>query len=58
MFIIDREALTAKFCLAPVVLAHNLGFSATELRRLERLVSVNRAQLLERWDYEYGNIAR
>jgi hypothetical protein len=51
---IDRDALSAKFWLNPVSLARNLGFGARELRRLERLVTDNQAQLLEAWHGYFG----
>jgi hypothetical protein len=33
---VDRDAQSAKFWLNPVSLARNLGFSAKELRRIEK----------------------
>jgi hypothetical protein len=36
--------------LNPVVLARNLGFSARELRQIERLVTSNHVRLLEGWN--------
>jgi hypothetical protein len=47
---VDRDNLSAKFWLNPVGLARNLGFSARELRQLERLALSNQAQLLEAWN--------
>ena len=47
---VDRDNLSAKFWLNPVGLARNLGFSASELRQIERLVVSNQAQLLEAWN--------
>ncbi|MFH1265092.1 MAG: DUF4160 domain-containing protein [Planctomycetota bacterium] len=35
---VDRDELSAKFWLVPVGLARNLGFSAHELRTIERLL--------------------
>ncbi len=52
---IDRDDLSAKFWLNPVALARNLGFSAIELRRIERQVSIHQSELLERWYAEYGH---
>jgi hypothetical protein len=49
---IDRDDLTCKFWLDPVVLARNLGFSAKELREMERLVIDNQQEFLEAW-HEY-----
>ena len=35
---VDRDDESAKFWLAPVALASNLGFTTVELRRVQRLV--------------------
>ena len=51
---VDREDLSAKFWLKSVALASNLGFSASELRKLEKIVSGHQTELLERWYKEYG----
>ena len=47
---VDRDNLSAKFWLNPVSLAVNLGFSARELRQVERIVRENQVQLLEAWN--------
>ena len=47
---VDRDDLSAKFWLAPVTLARNLGFTAVELRGIYRLVSQHEARLLEAWN--------
>lgn len=49
---IDRDEQSCKFWLEPLSLARNLGFSAKELRDLEKLVINNQQQLLEAW-HEY-----
>ena len=54
---VDRDELSAKFWLDPVTLARNLGFGASELRKVERIVSGHQAQLLERWFEEYGHVS-
>ncbi len=51
---VDRDNLSAKFWLNPVSLARNLGFSARELRQVERLVKENQAELLEAWNGYFG----
>ena len=51
---IDRERLSAKFWLAPVSLARNLGFKPIELSRIEHLVSEHESQLLEAWNGHFG----
>jgi Domain of unknown function (DUF4160) len=35
---VDRDDQSAKFWLGPVALVRNLGFRATELRRVQRLI--------------------
>lgn len=52
---IDRDSQTAKFWLAPVGLALNLGFAARELAKLERLVSENQSTLIEAWDEYFSS---
>ena len=51
---VDRDDQSAKFWLAPVGLARNLGFTAVELRRVQRLVADNEPQLLEAWREYFG----
>ena len=50
----DDEAIQTQLKLVsvPVALARNLGFSATELRRVQRLVEEHEPRLLEAW-HEY-----
>jgi hypothetical protein len=55
---VDRDELSAKFWLNPVALARNLGFNASELRKIERVVSAHQSELLERWHKEYGRKSR
>ena len=50
---VDRDDQSAKFWLDPVSLARNLGFSAVELRKIQRLVTDNQA-LLEAWHEYFG----
>jgi hypothetical protein len=51
---IDRDDQSCKFWIEPVALARNLGFSAKELRDLERLVIDNQQRLLEAWHEYFG----
>jgi uncharacterized protein DUF4160 len=44
---VDRDEQSAKFWLAPVALARNLGFNAVELRRIQSLVAEHEAVLVE-----------
>ena len=52
---VDRENLSAKFWLETVSLARNRGFTARELRQLERIVVDNREKLLEAWHEYFGD---
>ncbi len=47
---VDHNNQSAKFWLAPVALARNLGFSGAELRRVQRLVEEHEPRLLEAWN--------
>jgi len=49
---IDRDNNSCKFWLDPVALARNLGFSAKELRDIEKIIIEHQQHLLEAW-YEY-----
>jgi hypothetical protein len=51
---IDLDDQSCKFWIEPVALARNLGFSAKELRDLERLVIDNQQRLLEAWHEYFG----
>ena len=46
---IDRDRSSAKFWLESVELASNIGFSAKELRKLQKLVAEYQTTLLEAW---------
>ncbi len=50
----DRDNQSAKFWIAPVALARNMGFGAKELRVLERLIADHEATLLEAWNEYFG----
>ncbi len=52
---VDRGDQSAKFWLSPVALARNLGYSAEELRRIERTVMEHQRVLLEAWNDYFGN---
>lgn len=54
---IDRGDLSAKFWLAPVALARNLGFRAHELRELREIVESHQKEFLEQW-YGYFGTSR
>lgn len=46
---VDRESFSVKFWLEPISLARNIGFSARDLREVQRLISKNQKELLEAW---------
>ena len=52
---VEREDLEAKFWLRPVSLAANHGFSASELRDLQRLVEEHCQTLLAAYIRIHGN---
>jgi hypothetical protein len=51
---VDRDALSAKFWLKPVVLARNFGFNAGELGRIEAIIEEHQQKLLEAWNGYFG----
>jgi len=52
---VDRERFSAKFWLQPVSLARNLGFSATELRKVQTVLEKHQQALLEAWNGYFGD---
>lgn len=46
---VDAGGSTAKFWLEPVALHYNIGFSARELRVIERVVLDQQSAFLEAW---------
>jgi hypothetical protein len=48
------DASSAKFWLNPVGLARNLGFRATDLRKVEGIIREKQNQLLEAWNGYFG----
>jgi hypothetical protein len=51
---VDRDACSAKFWLAPVRLARNLGFAGHELRKIEGLIRHWERIFLETWYERFG----
>ena len=51
---VDRDQASCKFWLSPVRLASNLGFRATELRDIERLIANHVDDLLNAWEAVHG----
>jgi hypothetical protein len=52
---VDRDDRTAKFWLAPVALARNLGFSPGELSKVEKVIQRHQRALLEAWNEYFGS---
>lgn len=55
---VDLDEQSDKFWLSPVALARNLGFSARELRAIERIVIEHEQSLLEVWYEHFRRQAR
>ena len=51
---VEREDHIAKFWLDPIRLQRSRGFNRVELRRIQRLINENHAQLLEAWHGYFG----
>ena len=51
---VDRDEKSTKFWLNPVALARNLGFSARELGKIEKIVQKNKTSLVEAWNEDFG----
>ncbi len=51
---VDRDQSSCKIWLSPVAMSSNLGFSARELREIERLVRLNSVTLLREWREFHG----
>lgn len=51
---VDSGESTAKFWLGPVAVHYNLGFSARELRAIERIVLQHQKKFMEAWDAYFG----
>jgi hypothetical protein len=51
---VDRDDKSAKFWLDPVALARNLGFSAVEVARIQRMVESEQQKLLQSWNDHFG----
>jgi hypothetical protein len=51
---VRRDDSVAKFWLDPVRMEFSVGLSASEIRRVERIIAENRRTLVERWDEYFG----
>jgi hypothetical protein len=51
---VDAGGTTAKFWLQPVSLHYNIGFSARELRVVERITREHREEFIEAWNAYFG----
>lgn len=52
---VDRERYSAKFWLTPIQLARNIGYTAHELRVIEKIILENKSELLEAWNGYFGS---
>lgn len=50
-----RDDDMAKFWIGPVRLANNIGFSAKELRTIEKLVEENEKKIEKSWNEFFGS---
>ena len=50
---VQREEKLAKFWLRPVALAASSGFSSRELRKIQKVIVINRDRFIEAWN-EYS----
>jgi hypothetical protein len=55
---VDRDSRSAKFWLAPVALARNLGFSKFELGKIQSLVEQHQVQLSKAWHAHFKTKGR
>ena len=51
---VQRDEMLTKFWLKPVALASSSGFSSRELRKIEKLVVINRDHFIEAWNEYFG----
>lgn len=51
---VDRDQSSCKIWLTPVAMSSNLGFSARELREIERLVQLNSVTVFKAWQEFHG----
>ena len=51
---VRRDANIAKFWLTPVSLQYRGKFSASEIRRIQRIVEENQAILLKEWNGHFN----
>lgn len=52
---VRRDDDMAKFWIGPVRLANNIGFSAKELRTIEKLVEENEKKIEKSWNEFFGS---
>ena len=51
---VDRDDSTIKFWLSPIALAYSIGFSAKELRKIQKMVESDQKKFLEAWNGYFG----
>jgi hypothetical protein len=52
---VERESASAKFWLLPVELERHKGFSAVELRKIQRIVDENRDDFHAKWNQFFAH---
>jgi hypothetical protein len=55
---VQRERMICKFCINPLALATNQGFSAKELNTIRESIASNRDRIMEEWDGPCGKSAK
>ena len=55
---IDKGDLSAKFWLKPIALARNFGFSAHELRTIQKIIEKHQDEFMEAWHGYFGTSIR
>lgn len=51
---VQRENMVCKFWLQPLMLNHNQGFSAHELRRIRKMIESYKDHIMEAWHEHCG----
>ena len=51
---VERDNAVAKFWLDPLRAEYSVGFSASEIRSIKRMIDENRQTLLEQWNEYFG----
>ena len=52
---VERDSAEAKFWLDPIQLARSYGFTATELKSIEKIITDHQANIREKWNDFFDN---